>query len=280
MLREKFVTKKQFEVFSRNLDRKLASLKVPSFTAPDDNYDPDDVPGAGLPAGGVDYQVLYTDSAGAAQWAMPGDRNVFIGEEAAKDVTVANRNDNVYIGYLAGWGDVAEEFVGNQNVIIGSYYDVGTGDTHIFGDGSNNVFIGWLAGALANDPMNNVVIGSGIVLTPGGTDYALTKSVLLGADIGTDVHLDDIENSIGIGYGVGIIDSNTCYIGNDDLELIVTQADIQTYGVYYCGTDQIMGARVIDGDFANVPDTGDIDTDDLIAAIVTALTTHGLIASA
>lgn len=279
MLREKFVTKRQFEVFSRNLDRKLASLKVPSFTVPDDNYDPDEVPGT-VPTGGVDYQVLYTDAAGAAQWAMPGDRNVFIGEDAALNVVVADSDDNIFIGYMAGFGSttLGEEFDGNYNVIIGSYEN-SVCDTQLRGDCSGNVFIGRQAGWGAYESSGNVVIGDYIGLYSAG-DFSLTNCVLLGASIATDIGIMNQTNMIAIGYGAVVDTDNTCRIGNDDLTLIWTQADIRTYGVYYVGVDQVVGARVIDADFANTPDTSDPDTDDLIAAIVSALISHGLVASA
>jgi len=45
------------------------------------------------------------------------------------------------------------------------------------------------------------------------------------------------------------------------------------------GANQVVGARVVDADFANIPNSGDADTDDLIDKIRDALITHGLIAS-
>ncbi len=55
---------------------------------------------------------------------------------------------------------------------------------------------------------------------------------------------------------------------------------VNVTGAFSVDSVQVVSNRVVDADFANIPDSGDLDTDDLIDKMRDALITHGLIASA
>jgi hypothetical protein len=315
MLREKFVTKRQFEVFSRNLDRKLNSLKIPSFTVPDDNYDPEDVPGS-VPTGGVAYQILYTDSFGAGQWNMPGTANVIVGENAVAGGAGTDVAYGVIIGEDAGYSLIARAGEGSSGTLIG--YRAGYGitegvDNICIGDragykittggenicigttntnpggpitGDANILIGPLAGYGLDDGGWNTCIGdqAGYNLIDGGFNVLIGPSAgkqlvsgLYNIMIGTgDVAIaSDRMMAIGIGLDACPDADNKCRIGGTGPSAI----NIDIGGVYMVDGLQVVGARIADADFANTPDTGDADTDDLIDKMRDALLIHGLVST-
>jgi hypothetical protein len=199
MLREKFVTKKQFEVFSRNLDRKLASLKIPSFTAPDDGYDPG---------------VVFVD---ASQSLRTDETNFYYDEGTGLltcfDLTVGGN-----------WLSVTGIITANQHLqFVGSMAD------------------------------------QGIYFWPDGYDPS------------TDPYIKfTTPASVAV----------TCLwiLPNEDVDGFL--ASDGAGNLSFKAIDSTDFTPEVNVDFANTPDTGDGDTDDLIAAIVTALTNKGLIASA
>jgi hypothetical protein len=140
------------------------------------------------------------------------------------------------------------------------------------------------------------ILGTGIKWTTGfwSMDGAATNAFVAGATAasGTDVDSQPYQWHYFDGSGnkkivQALVDaySGTAYLifsctGN--LALKITAADIfldTGQGLRVDG-NVVVTDRVIDADLANTPDSGDTDTDDLIAAIVNVLTTHGLGATA
>ena len=56
--------------------------------------------------------------------------------------------------------------------------------------------------------------------------------------------------------------------------------DLNLSGGLFINSIKVIGSQVVDADFANVPNSGDADTDDLIDKMRDALISHGLIAAA
>jgi hypothetical protein len=211
MLREKFVTKKQFEVFSRNLDRKLASLKIPSFTVPDDNYDPEDI--ADLIVADCGYPgVVFVD----ASQSLRTDETNFFYDEGTGLLSVP---DLFTQRYLTAGGDIEAN----------SYL----------------IFTGSIA-----DQM--------IVFYP----YLY---------VSTDPHICFIAPA-------SVATTVLWFLPNEDVDGFL--ASDGSGNLSFKAIDSTDFTPIVDADFANTPDTSDPDTDDLIAAIVSALISHGLVASA
>jgi len=114
------------------------------------------------------------------------------------------------------------------------------------------------------------------------TDWTGTGSFKTADEIVAD-NGGTYQTTIGdVNSGVGITSTNgtcTTTICNSALGVAVTGGSIESSGGFKVNGTQVVGARVIDADLANSPNTGDTDTDDLITALASVVTTHGLGAS-
>ncbi len=139
--------------------------------------------------------------------------NIFLGRQAGfyhtedTEFNPGQHNNNIYMGYQAGYGDVAGEkgvanvFIGNQsgysnrtgiyNIIIGN--KAGHGNT----TGSNNVMLGDLSGFQTTSGLNNVFLGN----NSGYSNGSGWSNVFIGNGAGYD--LSDYDNNVFIGDHAG-----------------------------------------------------------------------------
>ena len=85
-------------------------------------------------------------------------------------------------------------------------------------------------------------------------------------------------NRPGAAYNYGLHLENVTG-GTHNYAIYTNQGQIRFGDDVYRGSNRILTERQINADFANTANTGDTDTDDLINALVTALSNHGLIAA-
>ena len=156
--------------------------------------------------------------------------NIFLGRQAGfyhtedTENNPGEHNNNIYMGYQAGYGDVAGEegvanvFIGNQsgynnstgiyNIIIGN--QAGHGNT----TGSNNVMLGDLSGFQTSTGLNNVFLGNNSGYSNGsgwsnvfignGAGYELAdhdKNVFIGEYAGGDANAGGKNVFMGVDAG-------------------------------------------------------------------------------
>jgi hypothetical protein len=139
-------------------------------------------------------------------------------------------------------------------------------------------------------------LGSNIKWTTGfwSMDGCATNAFVAGATAasGTDVdsqpmqwHYFDGSSNKKIVQMYADAYSGTAYLtlsctGNLAFKILAGDIFLDTGQGLRVNNNVVVSDRVINADLANTPDSGDTDTDDLIAAIVSVLTTHGLGAAA
>lgn len=225
----KFVGKRQFEIYSKNLRRKLQGTNI-TFVQQDEEETIVDCP----PKEGILWEPLFTNGADWIWgWEAYGTRNVLLGRQAASLLDVASCTDNVIVGYQAcyedpGGGISYNVILGSRaaykissngyNVVLGAEaaYDITSGYQNVIAGykagykittGRRNVFIGDYTGAYS--PIGpfvgaeNVAVGSAALQVIRGTaaGYPGWENTAVGAGAGYRLR-DGYCNDL-FGYGAG-----------------------------------------------------------------------------
>jgi len=208
---------------------------------------------AGASIGPGKYNVMLGNYAGNGtvgvdDFSYYGWSNTFLGESAGRYAT--NSTHNVYIGKSSG----ANSADGGDNTFIGTFSgqnNNGSANTFIgsssggngSGTGSNNTYMGYLAGAYTSTGSYNVMIGdrAGYNLRGGNSNVSLGYRAGYQNQSGV--------GNIMIGYEAGFNEtgSNKLYIDNSNVATPLIFGDFSTNALTVNGTLTATGNTTING---------------------------------
>lgn len=190
-----------------------------------------------------------------------GAENTVVGHQAFQNTSGVAASGTGTQNAALGWGVGLQVTSGSQNTVVGNRAaaDLTTG--------SRNVFVGQNAGGIQATSSDNTFVGS-----TAGADNVVSNAVFIGS--GADASVGSLTNVIAIGKDASVGVSNTVVIGNSSMTLNTF------FGALAIGTNQVVGARVIDARCDDTISSGDATTDGVIDALRDAMISHGLIAAA
>lgn len=226
---------------------------------------------AGSSVGPGKYNVMIGNYAGNGtigvieqEWTYYGWSNTFLGESAGRYAT--NSTHNVYIGKSSGanstnGGD--NTFVGTntgQNINGSCNTFIGSGSSgNSTGTGSNNTYMGYLAGAYTTTGSYNLMLGD----RAGYNIRAGSSNVSLGYRAGYSNQAGVGNVLIGYEAGFNELGSNKLYIDNSNVATPLIYGDFSTNALTINGTLTATGNTSVSGTFMRLltnPGTGTVPT--------------------